>query len=186
MKKALFGGSFDPIHLGHTALAEAAVEAAGLDRVVFIPCRQSPHKSSATVADAEQRCAMIELAIADFAWAELSRIEIEREGPSFSWRTAEKIAEREPETELFWILGADQWEVIGTWAKPEILAELLTFLVFPRAGGAVAPKAGFQFQQLPDFEHAASATAIRESEDAARRFLDPKVYDFARSNQIYF
>ncbi|MFT5465232.1 MAG: nicotinate-nucleotide adenylyltransferase [Verrucomicrobiales bacterium] len=185
-KLALFGGSFDPIHLGHTSLAQQTFAAAGLDRVIFVPCRQSPHKTKPTEATAEQRCEMIRLATSEFDWAELSQIEIDRDEPSFSWLTAKEFAEREPEAELFWILGADQWDALETWAKPEILAELLTFLVFPRANSEpIAPKTGFRSQQLPEFLHPASSTSIRDSAESAREFLDPKVFDYARSNQIY-
>ena len=72
---ALFGGTFDPVHRGHIHIAEAAVTALSLDHVVFIPCRQSPHKETATIADEQDRIAMLQLATADLQWAEISEIE---------------------------------------------------------------------------------------------------------------
>ncbi len=180
---ALFGGSFDPIHLGHTMLAERAVENANLDRLFFIPCRQSPHKTKAPGASDEQRGEMIRLATSGFAWAKLSTVELEREGASFSWQTAETFAKEHPGAELFWILGSDQWDVIEKWAKPEILASLLTFLVFPR-GSEVRGKPGFRHQRL-DFTHPASSTAIRASREAAREFLAPEVLAFVEGERLY-
>lgn len=185
MKIALFGGTFDPIHLGHTALTERAVVDAELDRVIFIPCQQSPHKTNATQANGEQRCEMIRLATAAFDWAEVSTLELEREGPSFSWQTARHFADQFPNDELFWILGADQWVKLETWAKPDLLAKLATFLVFARGDDVLEPKPGFRFRQLRDFDHPASATEARESRQAAERFLHPDVLQYALVNQIY-
>ena len=186
MNLALFGGTFDPIHLGHTALAEHALKQAGLDRVVFIPCRQSPHKSSATTATERQRTEMIRLAIADLPWAELSTLELERDGPSYSWLTAQTFAKERPRTNLFWILGADQWEALPTWAEPKILGELLNFLVLPRgAESSLSDQPGFRGRVLSGFQHPASATQIRSSTEAARTWLDPSVFDYAATNRIY-
>lgn len=183
MRLGLFGGSFDPIHLGHQMLAQCAWQEAALDRVHFIPCRQSPHKTGATQASAEQRCAMIELAIADCPWAELNRLELERPEPSYSWQTAQTLAEQHPGAELFWILGTDQWEVIETWARADLLAELLTFLVFPR-GRDPQPREGFRMQKL-NHVHPASATDVRESQEAAKEMLDARVYEFIVRNRVY-
>lgn len=179
----MFGGSFDPIHLGHTMLARRAVAEIGLDRLIFVPCRQSPHKTEATAASAAQRCEMIRLATAEFDWAELSTVELDRDTPSFSWQTAKRFAAQNPGAELFWILGSDQWNVIETWAKPEILARLLTFLVFPR-GAEPETKPGFR-QQLLDYRHPASSTASRSSRESAREFLHPSVFEFVVENGLY-
>lgn len=179
----LFGGSFDPIHLGHTMLAEEARKSAKLDQVLFIPCRQSPHKSTAPGASERQRCKMIQLAIADFPWAKLSEIELNRDEPSYSWQTAQYFSQQQPETELFWILGSDQWDAIERWSNPTILAELLTFLVFPR-GSAVEDKEGFR-HQLINHDHPASATAVRKSRKDAKRFLATSVYEFVKREGIY-
>ena len=89
-----------------------------------------------------------------------------------------------PEAELFWILGSDQWDVIAKWAKPEILAELLTFLVFPR-GSEVGKKPGFRHQLL-DHVHPASATAVRASREAAKEFLAKPVFDFVEAEGLYW
>ena len=159
-KVALFGGSFDPVHRGHLFIAEKAVEACALDEVIFVPCRISPHKVGRKISAPADRVEMLRLATADIDWAEVSDWEIQREEASYSWKTAEHFArELGDEVELFWIVGTDQWEVIETWAKPEVLAALVTFVVFPR-GGIARPKDGFRMVAV-DAAFDASSTEIR-------------------------
>lgn len=161
-KVALFGGTFDPVHAGHLAIASAAVAAVGLDQVVFLPARLSPHKTGQSAgADASHRLAMLQLATDGLPWAEVSSWEMEQSPPSWSWRTARHFHQAWPGCRLFWILGADQWACIEDWARPDLLRELLEFLVFPRPP---APDPGFRpgwrSRVLP-IRHPASATAIR-------------------------
>lgn len=129
---ALFGGTFDPLHNGHCIIAQQAWEQFRLDKVVFIPCFQSPHKPEVRTASAEDRFAMLKAALEGLEWAEVSDCEISRPVPSFSVETAEWFASRHPGTPLFWILGTDQWNVLETWKDSRRLAELVTFIVFPR------------------------------------------------------
>lgn len=185
-KIALFGGSFDPIHLGHIEIARAAQAACDLDRVVFVPCWQSPHKSKGTIASPEQRVKMLELATDDLAWVQISRWELERDTPSYSWMTAEHFAGEYPHAQLFWILGADQWDALDRWAEPAKLAQLLTFIVFPR-GNAPEPKADFAHQSI-DIRHPASSTEIRRGLADGRDvsvLLPPKVADYIAVEKLY-
>ena len=168
---ALFGGSFDPVHRGHVFIGGRAVEACGLDRVIFIPCWKSPHKRGQEISDSEDRLAMLRLATAGLEWAEVSEWEISREEASYSWKTAEHFAQLLGEgRELFWILGTDQWEVIESWARPERLAELVTFVVFPRDGVA-AQKPGFRMVPV-DASFDASSTEIRRRVRAGEGISD--------------
>ena len=182
-KIALFGGTFDPIHNGHLALAEQARQLTQAKRVLFIPCRQSPHKSEAPAASVEQRCEMIEQTLEPLDWAELSRVEIERDSPSFSWQTTEHFAAQYPEAELYWILGTDQWSKIDTWAKPDKLRQQLTFVIAMRNGDSVEARPGWKYLPLT-FDHPASASAIRAREhDPA--WLPKPVADHIKSQQLY-
>lgn len=156
----LYGGSFDPIHLGHVELAAQARELAQLDSVIFIPCLRSPHKDQPSVASSKQREVMIMAAIRDLDWAQMSTIELDRAPPSYSWETVEHFAAEHPEADLYWILGTDQWEKIETWARPGILCDLLTFIIAKRDDTPVRDRPDWSQISLA-FDHPASSTVIR-------------------------
>jgi nicotinate-nucleotide adenylyltransferase len=158
---ALFGGTFDPVHLGHIHLADSARNALSLDEVRFLPCRISPHKLDTAPTAAEDRMEMLRLATLDLPWAVVDDIELRREGPSFSYQTAEAIKERFPEASLFWIMGTDQWNVLPDWRHSERLAACVEFIVFAR-GGKPQPRDGNVMHHI-EVVHPASATEIRDS-----------------------
>lgn len=182
---ALFGGTFDPVHLGHTAIAEAAVAQLSLDRVLFIPCRQSPHKPEASLASEEERLNMLRLATAELPWAKLNEIETCLPPPSYSWMTAESIHESNPEARLFWLLGEDQWSVLDSWDRPTHLAELVEFIIHSR-GGEPPPKSGFRAHFIRG-DHPASGRALRAGAPNGLHtdWLHPKVEQFIRSRGLY-
>jgi len=180
---AIFGGSFDPVHRGHLAMADAARERLALDGVIFVPCAVSPFKSG-TVASGPQRREMLETAIAEaeMDWAGIDDFELNRPAPSYSWRTARHFSTSRPRCEWHWILGTDQWDRIERWAEPEILRDLLHFIVFSRAGTVVRDRPGWRYTAIA-FEHPASSTAIREDFAAHRGWLNPAVAEIA--GEIY-
>jgi nicotinate-nucleotide adenylyltransferase len=157
---ALFGGSFDPPHTGHLAIARAAVAECALDSVIFIPCRESPLKGKLPGASGEQRLAMLKLATADCPWAEVSDWELRQPGPSYSWQTAEHFAAQEPQGIFHWLMGADQWAEIERWARPEYLRHQLTFIVFAREGVQPRRRADWKAVFLPG-EYPGSSTEAR-------------------------
>jgi nicotinate-nucleotide adenylyltransferase len=186
---ALFGGTFDPPHLGHLEMARCARKECALDRVILIPCRQSPHKSRQTRASGDDRISMLECCFDDQPWAEISRIELDRPDPSFSWQTVASIADQNPHAELFWILGQDQWQVIDTWARADQLRRELTFIVFSRQGAAGTPRDGFRACFI-DLHHPAAATDIRRhlaSDDSpsASKHLHPAVSTYIQRHGLY-
>ena len=185
-KIALFGGTFDPVHLGHIHLARTAVEALGLDQVRFLPCRISPHKLGSHPTPAGARLAMLKLATMGLPWAVVDDYETGIKGPSFSYRTAEEMAARFPQARLFWIMGGDQWAALDQWAEPHRLAKRVEFIVFTR-GEPLIPREGFRSHTLAVF-HPASATAIRKAlaEGADdHEWLDPRVACWIRQHHLY-
>ena len=130
-KIALFGGTFDPVHLGHIHIAQAARDALDLDEVRFIPCRISPFKTTNAPSSPEDRIEMLRLAIHELPWTVVDDFEVQREGPSYSWQTAEAMKARFPNSRLFWIMGTDQWELLTDWAHPEKLAACVEFIRAP-------------------------------------------------------
>lgn len=134
----IFGGSFDPVHNAHMALAAAATETLRLDRLIFVPAAQSPLKKSAPAAPAEARCAMLAAAIEEFsatqknspfarAKIEISDWEIAQGGKSFSIHTAEHFEDAFPRARLFWIFGADQLAQLDRWHDAETLCRKVVF-----------------------------------------------------------
>jgi nicotinate-nucleotide adenylyltransferase len=182
---AIFGGSFDPVHRGHLAMATLARAVAGLEEVLFMPAAVSPFKQG-TVATAAQRFEMLGIALADAAmdWAGVSDFELKRPAPSYSWETLRHFRVLEPETEWYWILGTDQWEQIDRWAEPERLREGLHFLVFTREGQIVRDRPGWRRTAIP-FEHPASSTAIRADFAAHRDWLTEGVVAYCGQERIY-
>jgi nicotinate-nucleotide adenylyltransferase len=184
----LFGGSFDPVHEGHLAMARTACTACRFKRVIFLPARHSPHKSDSPQAPAADRLAMLNLAVGDFPWAEVSNWEIERPAPSFSWQTADHFASLlGPEVELWWLLGDDQWRVLESWARPERLASQLRFAVVPRGEARVLPKPGFRHEMIA-FSHPASATAVRHAVKQGQSLdglVPVEVAEYIREHGLY-
>lgn len=183
---ALFGGTFDPIHLGHVELAELAKSALALDEIRFIPCRISPHKTGSSPASAQDRLEMLRLATQDLPWAVIDDLEIRREGPSFSWQTADAMKTNFPDARLFWIMGTDQWDALLDWANSERLAACVEFIVFSR-GKTPSPRAGYLLHAL-ETDQPASATTIREAIAAGTThhpWLHPDVSRWIADHGLY-
>jgi nicotinate-nucleotide adenylyltransferase len=182
----LFGGTFDPVHLGHLHIARMARETMQLDQVRFIPCRVSPHKPDGKPAAFAHRMKMLELALVNLPWAVADDIESRMEEPSYSWRTADVLHRSMPEASLFWIMGGDQWTALPRWAEPERLAACVEFIVVAR-GVPPEPRVGFAMHPL-DCTHPASATEIRRAiADGAQDhpWLDPAVAEYIVSHALY-
>ena len=175
------GGTFDPIHLGHLLTAESAREALELDEVVFVPAARPPHRGEAAAASAEHRYAMALIATAAHPAFRVSRVEIERDGPSYSIDTVRHFqAEGQ---ELFFLLGADAVLEIATWRSWRELLAACTFVALPRPGYDLArlhaelptaQAARVRVVEAPGIE--VSATEIRRRVRAGRsiRYLAPE------------
>lgn len=131
MRVGIFGGTFDPVHVGHLAIANAALESIPLDRVLFVPARRAPLKEHGPVAGEADRLAMLQLAVAGEPRFSVSRIELDREGPSYTVDTLERLAGAD---ELFLILGGDALAALPRWKDPDRIATLATLVVAERPG----------------------------------------------------
>lgn len=134
MRVGVFGGTFDPIHVGHLAAAEEARLTLGLETVLFVPAARPPHKPDGPQASAADRLAMVRLAVADNPGFACSDIEFLRAGPSYTVDTLRALAAELPGRELFYLLGSDSLPEIPTWHEPEALCRLATFAVLLRPG----------------------------------------------------
>ena len=132
LRLAIYGGTFDPIHNGHLLLARDALEQLKFDAVMFVPCGQSPFKSLHPYATANQRVAMLNLALKGEPRFWLTRCEVDRPSPSYSYDTAVEIREAFPRAELFWLIGGDQLASLHKWYRPDDLRKLVTFVLLKR------------------------------------------------------
>jgi nicotinate-nucleotide adenylyltransferase len=131
VRVGVFGGTFDPVHVGHLAIAHAALESVPLDRVLFVLARRSPLKERGPVAGEADRLRMLELAVAGEPRFRVSRVELDRDGPSYTVETLERLAGAD---DLFLILGSDAIADFPRWKDPERIAKLATLVVAERPG----------------------------------------------------
>lgn len=131
VRLGVFGGTFDPVHVGHLAIAHAALESVPLDRVLFVIARRSPLKERGPVASEEDRLRMLELAVAGEPRFAVSRVELDRNGPSYTVDTLELLTGT---NDLFLILGSDAIADLPRWKDPDRIARLATLVVADRPG----------------------------------------------------
>ena len=161
----VLGGTFDPIHIAHLAVAEEAREALGLERILFIPAAMPPHKVDRPVSEPHHRLAMVELAIADNPAFEASRVELDRSGPSYTVDTLERLAatavtdtvsgQDGERRDLVLIMSAEAFRDLRSWRRPQRILELARLAIVPRDGFPDASRA-FLAEHFPGFEDRAS------------------------------
>ena len=162
MKIGIYGGSFDPVHLGHLLVAQAAVEELGLDKIFFVPAAQSPFKPDSKPAPDAVRLQLLRLALAGKTDCEIDDQEIQRGGASYTVETLRDYAKKFPGAELFYLIGADNAAKLNTWREADELAQLAAFVAGPRPGGAAAIfPAPFRGRMLKGFPFGVSSSQIR-------------------------
>lgn len=178
MKAGIMGGTFDPIHLAHLIIAEEARSALGLDRIIFIPAGDPWMKSERSVTAPQLRAEMVRLAIEGNPAFELSLIEVERTGPSYTVDTLEQVLqELGIEAELFLLLGWDSLADLPSWKAPYRISKMCRLAAFPRPGcpqpdlamlEKSMPGVGGRIIFLPGPHLDISSTAIRQAVAAGR------------------
>ncbi len=185
----LLGGSFNPVHLGHLLVAQAAREELGLSRLYFIPAAQSPFKPGVALAPAQERLRLLRLALAGRTDCELDEQEVARGGISYTIDTMRDYRLRFPQARLFYLIGADHVPLLPTWRDAEELAQLAEFVVIPRPGQMSAPlPPPFRGQPLAGFPVGVSSSQIRARVQAGLPidWLVPGgVAEAIRNNRLY-
>ncbi len=132
-KIGIYGGTFDPIHHGHLILAREALEMLGLDQVVFVPARVSPHKD-APAGSAEIRLSMLQAAVAEEAQFAVDDCELRRSPPSYTIDTVEQFRQRHIDCEIYCLIGEDNLSALPSWHRFDELQKLVRFAVLDRTG----------------------------------------------------
>ena len=196
MRVGILGGAFNPPHIGHLVCAQEALVQLELDRVLFVPVGVPPHRELEYDPGAEVRLELVELAVADDERFATSRIELDREGPSYTADTLAQLAGESPDDEHFLILGGDQAASLGSWHEPENVLKRATVAVFERVSwgrNAIMIKIGrlpgaerVRYLDMPLMQVSSSAIRRRVRESRPIRYLVPdKVADYISSHDLY-
>jgi nicotinate-nucleotide adenylyltransferase len=192
----VLGSAFNPPHFGHLALAQEAAWQLGLAEVILVPTGQAPHKRIADDPGKEARMEMTRLAAPDDDRFSVSALEVEREGPSYTYETLEALAEERGDRELVFVMGADAAMGLEGWRKPTRVVELASLAVARRAGvsdadvGAAMRSLGCEGRltmlEMPQFGVSSSAVRERARQGRPLRYLVPDaVADFIAERGIY-
>jgi nicotinate-nucleotide adenylyltransferase len=192
----VLGSAFNPPHLGHLALAQEALWQLGLEEVILVPTGTAPHKRIADDPGRELRLAMTRLAAADDARFSVSTLEVEREGPSYTYETLQLLAKERGDRELVFVMGADAAVGLESWRNPERVVELASLAVARRAGvsdadvGETMRSLGCEGRatmlEMPQFGVSSSVARERAMQGRPLRYLVPDaVADFIAERGIY-
>jgi len=193
MKIGIFGGTFNPPHYGHLIVAEFIREEVGLDKIIFIPCSIPPHKQNneylIQIASPEHRFEMVKLAITGNKFFEVSDIEINRGGVSYTIDTVNYFVSNFPEEKFYLLIGADQFAEFHTWRKPDEIVQKVNLIVFNRPG-FVIPQTEFSkfatFITIPNIEISASTIRKRIRHGKSIKYLvPPAVEEYILANKLY-
>ena len=196
MRLGIYGGTFDPIHYGHLLLAERCREELQLDEVWFIPAGTPPHKQGRVTTPARARADMVEFAVSGFPEFRVSRIEMERGGPSYTVQTLEQLRTADPSRELFLLMGADSIAELATWKDPSRILELAQVVAVNRAGevpdlsslDALMQQTGrtVRIVEMPAMGVSASEIRTRVAHGQSIRFLTPRPVEmYLRQHNLY-
>jgi nicotinate-nucleotide adenylyltransferase len=196
LRVGILGGVFNPPHLGHLICAQEALVQLELEKVVFMPAGQPPHRELEGDPGAEARLEMVELAAGDDARFAISRTELDRPGPSYTADTLRELREKATDDELFLILGGDQAAALPAWHEPETVLSLATVAVVERSNwsrNAIGIKIGrlrgaerIRYLDMPIIQISSSAIRRRVAEGKPIRYLVPdKVANYIGANGLY-
>jgi len=178
MRLGIFGGTFDPVHIGHLLLAEQCREQCRLDQVWFIPAGVPPHKLTQTLAAGKARAEMLELAVAGHDNLRVDRRELDRSDPCYTVETLAALKAEDPTRELFFLMGADSLAEFSTWREPQRIVELAELAVVNRGGAPLldlGPMRALLGDALVSRIHFVTMTGMDvSSSDIRRRVSDGK------------
>jgi nicotinate-nucleotide adenylyltransferase len=192
----ILGGAFNPPHVGHLVCAQEALVQLELEKVMFMPVGQAPHREIEHDPGAEARLEMVSLAVAGDDRFEVSRAELDRPGPSYTADTLRDLRSKTPDDELFLILGGDQAAALPRWHEPETVLSLATVAVVERSNwsrnaigitiGRMPGAERIRYLDMPVMQVSSSSIRRRVAEGRPIRYLVPdKVADYIATNGLY-
>jgi nicotinate-nucleotide adenylyltransferase len=189
MRVGVFGGTFDPVHLGHLILAEQCREQARLDRVLFVLAPRPPHKQDKAITPYHHRRTMLELAIAGYPAFQVSDLERDRTGPSYTIDTLRELKRQQPGDEFFLLVGSDSLRDLPTWREPAQIAELAALLVAERPEFPLPGDAGpfhLKLVAMPLIQISSTELRQRVSTGHSIRYLTPRAVEcYIETHRLY-
>ena len=197
-RTGIMGGTFNPVHIAHISMAEAAYRQAKLDKVLFMPSKKPPHKQDINIISEKHREAMVKLAIRGIPYFEYSDFEFKREGTTYSAQTLELLCRQNPDDSYFFIMGGDSFFQVESWYMPGKIMEHAVILAVSRNGidkkemeiyaGKLRDKynAEIMFVKMPHMDISSSnIRKIISSGGDAAMYLPDKVWEYIKSNGCY-
>ena len=198
-KIGIFGGTFNPIHLGHIRLGQLVLDEIKLDKILYIPDNTPPHKSDINLACGEDRLNMISISLKDHDDMEPSDIELKREGKSYTFETLLELKNLYPDDELYLITGADMFLTLDKWKEPKTIFKIANIIGVPRvksdfekmeeyAENVIKPMGAKVFMLSQTVFDTASSTYVRENIDDYQKIKDmitPEVYRYITEKGLY-
>ncbi|MFP3124613.1 nicotinate-nucleotide adenylyltransferase [Ectobacillus funiculus] len=182
----IIGGTFDPPHNGHLLIANEVYDALRLDEVWFMPNASPPHKLEKHVTSTHDRVEMLKLAIEGELYFSLCLVELERQGPSYTYDTMLELKEAHPDTSFYFIIGGDMVEYLPKWYRVEGLLALATFVGVTRPGYTLSSPYDIVTLEIPEFSVSSSLIRERFMKGRTTRYLLPeKVQDYIERNGVY-
>lgn len=191
MKIGFMGGSFDPVHIGHLIAAQDALEGLQLDKVVLVPAAQAPLKPDVVQSTAEDRLAMLRLAIEPGGPLEVSDYEVTKGGISYTIETVRHFRQRHPHDDFYWLIGADQVLQLAKWKEISELVKLTEFVYFARPGypeNVPLEIPGLRLRRCQGHLIEISSSELRERVRRSRklnRFCPQKVIAYIEEKRLY-
>ncbi len=185
----ILGGTFNPIHIGHLAMAETARDRCRLDRVLFVPCSRPPHKNIRNLIAAQHRFQMVRLAIKGNPYFEVSDFEVNKGGKSYTIDTVNYFHRIFPKgTNLFFIVGGDNLQTLSTWKDIKDVLKIVTFIVLNRPGHPINRSAAIRHISVPMPDIGVSASYIRRCRQEGRSvkyFVPDPVLEYMDQQRLY-
>jgi nicotinate-nucleotide adenylyltransferase len=190
MRLGVYGGSFDPVHLGHLILAEQCREAARLDEVLFIPAPRPPHKLARELTPFSRRVEMLELAISGHPVFQVSQMEKDRPGPSFTVDTLRQLQQERPEAELHLLVGSDVIPDLPSWHEPAQIAKLATLVVATRPSWPLPAELPKDFRfiivEMPQVDISSTDLRNRLASGRSVRYFVPRAVEcYIQTHHLY-
>ncbi len=191
---AIFGGTFNPFHIGHYEILKALEKSPFIDEIFIMPDKIPPHKVCNFMAEDEVRIKMCEIASKDFSKAKVSLIEFERDGKSYSFDTVTKLKEKYPEKNFAFVCGGDMLASFDKWYKYDELAKLLPFIAFRRTDTCDLlfdssvkrfSEIGMDIKVMSDIIPSVSSTEIRNNINSCKKLLPENIYNYLKKGGIY-